>query len=87
MCIVHVSDDLDQNFERIRKSHAAQKYKWFYGEDDWPSKMFEPQSIWIINPRSQKALQVKSMKELDLTLTDLNDSQLKWIDISQYNEL
>ena len=85
-CIVHAIDDINKNYEKIYKNNINLPIKWFYSEEDWPLEFIKPNSLWIINPRNNKALKINKINELEQIIIDLSNSKYKWKTFEELNK-
>ena len=83
-CVIHSSDALNEEYDKIHSDNIGKPYKFFYGSDEWPYNFIEKNSIWIFNPRNNKILRVSDFNELR-TILDKIDGEYQWNDVESYN--
>ena len=84
-CVVHNSDNLDEQFEKIHDESSGKPFKWFYGSENWPFSFIKDNTIWIFNPRNKKVIHVKSMDDLRTKIENI-DMDYIWYDISNVSD-
>ena len=84
-CVVHASDMLDEEFEKIHDENNGKPFKWFYSGDGWPFSFIKENTIWIFNPRNKKVMKVNSMKELKSRIESI-DGDYTWYDLADVSD-